>query len=162
MTKCNFYWGSHGCDLDAGDHRIHQCGAYWEEHYNIDYEDMVDADMCCQYDEDADEAHRVRWAADDEGTWDDWGPYGEGWRQELHKFATGGPIKNSDFTIPVRVETGYIIPASWSLKKIDWTAKMKEWKTYFETEYKASLNGKIVPDILIKPTEENGDDGGSL
>ena len=26
MASCNFFWGSHGCDLGAGGHTVHQCG----------------------------------------------------------------------------------------------------------------------------------------
>lgn len=182
MTVCNFFWGSHGCDLEPGDHRIHQCGTYWDEHYNDEYEDMVDADICCQYDEGADEDQRVRWADDNPETWSEWGPYGEGWRQEPHKFATGGLVKNPpDFSIPV-YDRGciYPLPSYSTLKTADWIAKIKAWKTYFETEYKASLKipwdapvtdeevppfvqraeaviEKMNLDILIKPTQENGE-----
>lgn len=132
MTKCNFYWGSHGCSLDAGDHRIHQCGTYWEEHFDIDYEEMVDADICCQYDEDADEDHRVRHASfENDEDWSEWGPYSDGWYQEPHKFASGGLVQG-DMTIPVYIERGYIIPSYAITKNIDWLKKINEWKTKIE------------------------------
>lgn len=71
VPPCNFFWGSHGCDLDLGDHRLHRCGA-----------DDPDG-PCCEYDEDAPEYRRVRFYVygDAEGEWDEWRSYGEGWRQ---------------------------------------------------------------------------------
>lgn len=69
VTSCDFFWGSHGCDLPPGHGLVHEC-------------DSGDPDgPCCQYDEQAPPDRRVRFAVSDSAGWGEWGPYGEGWYQ---------------------------------------------------------------------------------
>lgn len=71
QPSCNFFWGSHGCDLPKGhDGKVHTC----------DFTDVVYG-PCSQYDEDAPADRRVRFAYDD-GEWGEWREYGEGWWME--------------------------------------------------------------------------------
>ena len=69
MTICNFYWGSHGCDLERGNHAVHVCG--------------TPEGPCCEYDESR--PARVRYMEFDEDLtpvgWGDWMPAPHGWRQ---------------------------------------------------------------------------------
>lgn len=64
---CNFFWGSHGCDLPR-DHTevVHRC---------FDGETV-----CSEYDEARPTDARVRWVQED-NNWGSWQPYREGWRQ---------------------------------------------------------------------------------
>ena len=72
--KCNFYWGSHGCGLQHGNHRLHQC-----RYREIDEDGIVGlVQICCEYDEDAPEELRVRYWQNGEPM--EWSAYGEGWR----------------------------------------------------------------------------------
>lgn len=69
---CNFFWGSHGCDLPEGDHRLHRCG--------------TEDNPCMEYDEDRPADSRVRWWVFPDrlgplGEWGSWTDYHEGWRQ---------------------------------------------------------------------------------
>jgi hypothetical protein len=70
---CNYFWGSHGCDMLAGHEAvtgpIHTCGTRDED------------GVCCQYDESAAPEHRVRFLEGEPDEWALWGRYSEGWRQ---------------------------------------------------------------------------------
>ena len=67
---CNYYWGSHGCDLPMDPpHSIHIC----------------DGGDCSEYNEEADDQHRIRFVVWDDETgepsgYTHWGPYIEGFR----------------------------------------------------------------------------------
>ena len=87
---CNFFWGSHGCDLPRDGHRLHRCGRLESTPEQLRLVEEGDLDPrtlgpCCEYDEDRPAGARVRWAeAWSEGGPCEWGPwleYGEGWRQ---------------------------------------------------------------------------------
>lgn len=73
---CNFFWGSHGCDLDNGHAGpVHQCRIYWTNE-----DESVTIEPCCEYDEASVEEVRIRhYYSTDEG-WGSWGPYVAGWR----------------------------------------------------------------------------------
>lgn len=76
---CNFFWGSHGCELPEGEHTVHQCS--W---VITDMEDEQHVELCSEYDEKADFNNRVRHNSNrysEPVEWSNWGPYGEGWRQ---------------------------------------------------------------------------------
>ena len=66
---CNFYWGSHGCDLELGDHPVHVCG--------------TPEAPCCEYDEQHARARYMLYDRDGEAPveWDSWRAAPEGWRQ---------------------------------------------------------------------------------
>lgn len=66
QALCDFFWGTHGCDLSSGHAGlVHRCGSDDPE------------GPCCEYDESAAPDHRVRHMFEE---WGDWGPYGDGWR----------------------------------------------------------------------------------
>lgn len=64
---CDYFWGSHGCSVPVEvPHTIHFCGD--------------PGSICCQFDEEADDDHRIRYWDDATFAWGDWKPYGEGFR----------------------------------------------------------------------------------
>lgn len=85
---CSFFWGSHGCDLPAGPHVVHECGQdpTPEELAAIEEGDLhpMAIGRCCLYDETADPKARVKFMMRNEDgheQWGAWTEYGEGWRQ---------------------------------------------------------------------------------
>jgi len=71
---CNFFFGSHGCSLPMGDHRVHVCA------YGNDLEQK-----CSEYDEDRPADARIRqWHDEEEGVghWGEWQAYMDGFRMK--------------------------------------------------------------------------------
>jgi hypothetical protein len=63
-ARCRVYWGSHGCDLQAGHPGVHCCGESCSEFETTGV--VVEVDF-------ADVEGRVRYAYDEAGAdWSDW------------------------------------------------------------------------------------------
>jgi hypothetical protein len=74
ITLCNFFWGTHGCDLAEDHGKVHEC------------ESRDPEGPCCQYDETDLNSPKVRFTYwDDEGGSPEWGEWIEwsskGWYQ---------------------------------------------------------------------------------
>lgn len=79
---CNWFWGSHGCDLDRG-HKgdIHLCGGTNEE-VEWDDDDLGNEYPCSQYNSETNEARAG--IIGDDGTFSHWSAWGDnygGWQQ---------------------------------------------------------------------------------
>ncbi len=87
MASCNFFWGSHGCDLERDNHTVHRCGLEPSpgELALVALGDLDPRTLgpCCEYDEDRPANARVRhdFGALGAPEWGEWGEYGEGWYQ---------------------------------------------------------------------------------
>jgi hypothetical protein len=76
VLTCDFFWGSHGCDLPKRHRGSHRCIiSTWDD------DGLETVTPCCEYDETVLPGLRVRHYNDSQERWGEWGPYGEGWRQ---------------------------------------------------------------------------------